>query len=91
MKNENLVGKEVWVVEYIANDDGSNFTDCNGVFANKERAIKSVENDFIRCSDIWTKTNEVITDTLIIIEFICRTIEDEDIKVSISIYETEIQ
>ena len=90
MKNENLVGKEVWIVEYYC-DDGAYFGDCNGVFATKERAIASVENDFYRCFDIWTKTNEVITDPLIIIEFICNVENGETVKGYINIYPADIQ
>ena len=40
---------EVWVVEY----DRPDFSDCNGVFAEMEDALDSVERDFERCSDIW--------------------------------------
>ena len=40
---------DVWVVEYNRAD----FGDCNGVFETKEKAQKSIESDFERCSDIW--------------------------------------
>lgn len=46
---ENLIGCPVWVVEY--NDPG--FSDCNGVFSTREKAIASVLADAERCSDIW--------------------------------------
>lgn len=43
------VAEDVWVVEYNRPD----FADCNGVFATKDGAEKSIANDFARCSDIW--------------------------------------
>lgn len=44
-----LRGKKVWVVEY----EDSDLFDCNGVFTSKEKVLKSVNEDFKRCSDIW--------------------------------------
>ena len=46
---ENLVGKEIWLVNYGCVE----FQDCNGVYSTREKAEAAVLADAERCSDIW--------------------------------------
>ena len=46
---ENLVGKEVWLVNYECVE----FQDGNGIYSTREKAEKAVLADAERCSDIW--------------------------------------
>ena len=80
--------KKIWVVEY----GDADLFDCNGVFTSKEKALKSVNEDFKRCSDIWIdKELEYASKDYICYTFTLLGVNNEKIHTSVIIYQTFIQ
>ena len=82
---ENLVGKTVWVVEFYDKDFA--FCDCNGVYASKEKALASIDDDFRRNEGYWVNRSLVFDTEVGRYE----VFYSGEYKVEISMYETEIQ
>lgn len=60
-----MIGKQVWIVRHSHPD----LFDCEGVYTTRKKALKAIDEDFERCSDIWLNRQDNGDETMYFIDF----------------------